>query len=237
MMRSVLGSRASIGGVLGSGRGSAAADWWLSGGVLAANAIAVYQPIGAASLAASYTNLANPGTYTAAPGTAPTFAAATGWTFNGSTQYLTTGVVTSSADWSLIIRFSEKSSTNQRALLGAVKTVPSIIRGIQISMDAAVSNTIFYANGGTAYVETAPRLSSGVLCVAGKSAYRNGTFDATIEAGANVPPLALYIGAANVNTLAVLHCNMQVQAIAIYNTTLSAAQVAAISSAMSALTG
>jgi hypothetical protein len=77
---------------------AAAVPWWLAGGVAAANAIAVYQPKGAADLAASYVNLANPGTYDAAPGTAPTFDAATGWTFNGSTQYLTTGV-TNGAAW------------------------------------------------------------------------------------------------------------------------------------------
>ena len=73
----VLGSRAAMGYVLGRGAG-AAAQWWLSGGVSAANCVAAYQPIGATSLAASYTNLANPGTYTAAPGVAPTFDAATG---------------------------------------------------------------------------------------------------------------------------------------------------------------
>ena len=39
-MRSVLGSGRSIGGVLGSGRGGAAADWWLSGGVSAAGGAA-----------------------------------------------------------------------------------------------------------------------------------------------------------------------------------------------------
>jgi len=37
--------------------------WWLSGGIAAANCVAAYQPKGAASLEASYVNLANPGTY------------------------------------------------------------------------------------------------------------------------------------------------------------------------------
>lgn len=53
--------------------------------------VAAYDAIGAASLADSYTNEANPGTYDAAPGTAPTWAYGTGWTFNGTTQYLTLG--------------------------------------------------------------------------------------------------------------------------------------------------
>ena len=68
--------------------------------------IAAYQPKGAADLAASYVNLITPGTYNAAPGTAPTFDAATGWTFNGSTQYLTTGVVPASG-YSMLVRVAD----------------------------------------------------------------------------------------------------------------------------------
>lgn len=68
--------------------------------------MAAYQPIGAASLAASYVNLASAGTYDAAPGTAPTFATATGWTFNGTTQYLTISpnALLGSASYSVIMR-------------------------------------------------------------------------------------------------------------------------------------
>lgn len=83
-------------GFLGGGIGpvalkrrAAAAGWWQVAGQTCA---AAYQPIGAASLAASYVNLANPGTYNAAPGVAPTLAAG-GWSFDGLTQYLTTGIV------------------------------------------------------------------------------------------------------------------------------------------------
>ena len=49
-----------------------------------------YQPKGAASLAASYFNLANPGTYNAAPGTAPSL----GQRLTGgrSTQLILSGV-------------------------------------------------------------------------------------------------------------------------------------------------
>lgn len=75
---------------------AAAASWWLAGGIDPANCIAAYRAKGAASLAASYDNLAAPGngladgTYDLTLGVAPTFDAATGWTFNGSTQWLTT---------------------------------------------------------------------------------------------------------------------------------------------------
>lgn len=49
---------------------------------------AAFQPIGAASLAASYVSLYNPTTWDAAPVVAPTFDAATGWEFDGATTYL-----------------------------------------------------------------------------------------------------------------------------------------------------
>ena len=233
----VLGARGAMGYVLGRGAGAAAAaDWWLSGGVSAANAIVAYQPKGSASLAASYTNLANPGTYNAVPSAVPpSFVSANGWGFNGSSQYVSSVAVPTSADWSAIIRFSGKTSTNARGLLGAVATSPSTVRGIEIAMDAVTVNTIFYANGANVYAEQSPRLSSGVLCVAGKSAYRNGTLDATIPTGTGVPAYALFIGAINVAGAPQLHCDMIVQAFALYNTTLSAAQVAAISAAMAAL--
>ena len=54
---------------------AAAAGWWV---VVGKTCIAAYQPKGAASLAASYVNLQQPGTYDAAPGVAPTWAAGGG---------------------------------------------------------------------------------------------------------------------------------------------------------------
>jgi len=61
-----------------------AIDWWLAGGINAANCIAAYQPIGAADYATSKVNLANPGTYDAYEGTAPDWSAVTGWTFDST---------------------------------------------------------------------------------------------------------------------------------------------------------
>jgi hypothetical protein len=91
------------------------ADWWLSGGISAANCIAAYQPKGAVSYAASKVNLANPGTYNATEGTAPAFDTAVGWTFNGTTMFLETGIVPdlSAQAWSVIVRSKNR---NERLL-------------------------------------------------------------------------------------------------------------------------
>ncbi len=46
---------------------AAASTWWDNNGAIS-GCVAAYQPKGAADLAASYVNLANSGTYNAAPG-------------------------------------------------------------------------------------------------------------------------------------------------------------------------
>ena len=237
MIRGVLGSRGGVGGVLGSGRGGAAAAWYLAGGVSAANCVAAYQAKGAASLAASYTNLANPGTYNAAPGVAPTFDTATGWTFNGSSQYLTTGVVpdATAQAWSMFIRFSNASGATNNYIAGCSDTVPNPdLVFFLISRPAA--STVFFANGANtaSYSSSA---TSGVLGFAGVTGYLNGSSVATIAAGgaANTRPSSIFMGANSFNASALAFFNGKIQAVAIYNVTLNAATVAAISAAMAAL--
>jgi len=89
--------------------GAVVTPWWLSGGIPAANCIAAFQPKGAASLAASYVNLASGGaTWDAAPGDAPGFNTATGWDFNGSSDYLIvgSGAIATAAPLSMVCRFN-----------------------------------------------------------------------------------------------------------------------------------
>ena len=232
MMRSVLGSRASIGGGLGSGRGAAAtADWWLSGGVSAANAIAVYQPIGAASLAASYTNLANPGTYDAAPGVAPTWASATGWT-SGGAAYLTTGVVPADGA-SMLVRYSV-NDTLDNAICGELVGPASGWFGFRFLGQLSPDVIRFYGNGGLGSAPYNSSVSNGVLGVAGTAGYINGISVITLVGVAGATGAIRLMGYYGAETR---YMQGSIQAFAIYDTALSAAQVAAISSAMSALTG
>ena len=231
-MNYVLGGR-TIGQVLGHSGGAAAVPWWLYGGVSAANAWAVYQPIGAASLAASYVNLANPGTYDAAPGTAPSFDTATGWTFSAaSRQYLTTGYTPANDQTcSMIIRYTDAATTG------------GILAGVQMSMGTAffgiqplrTGSVVGYFSGSTA-LTISPSLANGVLAIAGNRAYRNGSQETgTMPVGSGTFKTPIYIGRMSGNESYPYYLSCKIQAIAIYNTTLSAAQVAAISSAMAAL--
>jgi hypothetical protein len=221
---------------LGRAVASAGGDWFLAGGVSAANCVAAYKPLGAASLAASYVNLANPGTNDAAEGVAPAFAANTGWTFDGATTYLTTGVMPAGDQtWSVLVRYNNSSLDDNTILGGNV---------------SAESSASFYikAYGGDGFMraryvnsnDSEPHLVSGVYGFAGIQPYRDGTSEGAIEAGTAAAPIPdLYIGAVNLRgeetDEAVDFWSGSIQALAIYNTTLTADQVAAISTAMAAL--
>ena len=88
--------------------------WWDGNGTIS-GCVAAYQPIGAADLAASYSNKANPGTYDlsvkggyAAPG----FSSASGWTYSASGKILTTGITNPGAGWSAIARVVYNAGQN-----------------------------------------------------------------------------------------------------------------------------
>ena len=190
----------------------AVSPWWLSGGVSAANAIAVYQPKNAASQAASYTNLTGNATYNTSSINFPTWSAASGWIFNGTTQYLDTSIIVSAVTWSVIIRFSDRVRTVAELLTGARITN----RSFQIGFDT-VADTVFYGHGGNASLNVAPRITSGVLAISNKATYRNGVSDGTIAAGTTLDALPLYIGAYNQGNNAQLRIQANVQAYAVYD--------------------
>ena len=226
-----LGGRGVMGLGLGRSAVSAAAvPWWLAGGVAAGNAVAVYQPKGAASLAASYVNLANPGTYDAAPGVAPTWASGTGWTFNGSSQYLTTGVLGTSAI-SLIIRFSDASGG--LITFGAAIEIGGPAKYILWRPRSNGNDRVIFLGTGEVRV-VGGALVSGAYGYAGTTVYYNSISDGTL-ASPTLPSLAIFIGALNFNGIPTQYGAIKVQAVAIYSATLTAPQVAAVSAAMAAL--
>lgn len=218
--------------------GGAAIPWYLSGGIAAANCLAAYTPKGAASLAASYDNNAAPGngladgTYDAAPGVAPTWAAGTGWTLNGTTQYLTTGglVPTNNQSWSLIGRFANFTGTSWRSLVGC-----SWGSWVGLALQEFSDNLISYWNGsyrksGTMWP------AAGIVAVAGTQGYLNGAPDgAAIAAGAGVNTRQLFLGCMNNAGSAVSFFTGSIYAVAVYNAALSLAQVGAVTTAMAAL--
>ena len=209
-------------------RQAAVAPWWLAGGVAVANAVAVYKPIGAASLAASYVNLANPGTYDAAPGTAPTFDPATGWTFSGS-QYLTTGVVPTSG-FSVLCRFSNATGLSSHAPFGVSFSAGN--QRFYIRVREAANRRYAY---GTSTLLVAGSLTSGVVALAGNSAYLNGLSDGIVVSSWTNTAIPFTIGAENTGSTRQAWYVGDVFAFVAYTTTLTGPQVAAVSAAMAAL--
>lgn len=207
------------------------AGWWLSGGIAPSACVAAYQPKGAASLAASYTNRANPGTYNAAPGTAPSFAAATGWTFSsGSSQYLVTGVTPANdQSWSWIVRWTTAGAT--ACLFG----VRDALGTASFQFYPQVYGSMIYSNAG-AYTQGSVTRTSGVNAAAGNTAYNNGVSEGTLTTVGGAVWGDIYLGARNLTgTGAEQFASGTIAALAIYNVTITAAQVAALTTAMNAL--
>lgn len=202
----------------------AGGDWW---DVAGATCVAAYAAKGAADLAASYINLANPGTYNAAPGVAPTWDATNGWTFNGSTQYLTAGVVpVTDQTWSALVRFSDRSNNNSTPFY--------VSSGSGKNFYVGYFSGYYVGNGGEKSLGSPP--NDGVFGFAGATAYVNGIASiGAIPASSGVTTYPLYIGAGNNNGSLLFAFAGKIQALAIYSTTLSAGDVASLTTAMNDL--
>jgi len=229
-----LGSRYGIQGALGRSvkRAGSANTWWDLNGTLS-SCIVAYQAKGAASYAASKVNLANAGTYNATDdGTNyPAWNTSTGWTFDGSNDYLNTNIKAGSTSWSYIIKFSNSGADYYRRWWGARDGAS----GNQVGLENRAGNTSFYVMNGSDAVNqtsiTADDLSAGWLAICANKFYAaSGVKNNNLTQG-TLPDLFLYIGKANnLNPKSIA-----VQAFAIYNEEISAANIASIGAAMAAL--
>lgn len=209
-----------------------ASGWWDDNGAIS-GCVAAYRAIGAASLAASYSNLQSPGTFDASPGVAPTFSAATGWTFNGTTQYLTTGITPANTQaWSLLVRFSNGPTASTQCLIGSSASGGAAPYFLLFPYWAGGLNGL-YGNGN--YRAFLTGLTSGVIGFGGNQSYQNGSaVGATIPSNAGTIP-AIYIGARNTNGTMEYPISAKVQAVVIYSSVLTAGNVATLTTAMNAL--
>jgi len=137
---------------------------------------AVYQPIGAPSAVDALLNVAHDhrsvGKYTATPGVLPTWNAATGHTYNGTTQYLKTGIIPT-AGFSAIATFwlGNAPAGDYPIQFGSSGTGATFA----VVPYRGGENKRSYANGGA--VLLAPALSRNAkhtMGIAGASGYLNG---------------------------------------------------------------
>jgi lysophospholipase L1-like esterase len=199
--------------------------WWLAGGINPLNAIAAFQPFGANSLAESYINLTSPGTHDAVMATSDPILIA-GWKFLAS-GYLTTDIIPATG-WSMICRYSNVLATGG-CLAGEFKA------GAYFDLYPNQSGgSVVYGSGGNLTVT--PELLEGDLCIAGNKGYRNGVAESgTASAWTVSADHGIYIGCNDSNGAKANAIQASIQALAIYNTTLSAAQVLAVHNALAAL--
>ena len=209
--------------------GAVAGDWWdpNNDGLCV---WAAYQPKGAANLAASYVDLSGNGNNTG-PGVAPTWDAVNGWKFDGATQYLvTTFVPALDQSQSAIVQYTTVTA-GDCSLCQCRGGVGNRNFGLQPWRIAG--GAVGYGNGLVS--PGVPQLLAGNLAVAGDKGYRNGALDFNgILAWSDTAP-AMWIGARNNVGVADFFLPGYIQALAIYDCTLTGPQVAAVAAAMAAL--
>ena len=220
---------------LGMGMGGST-PWYAANGIDPSSIQGIYVAKGAASLAASYSNLANPGTNDLTVGVAPTFNTATGWTFNGTSQYLN-AMTGAGFTWSAVIRYSGATNlASSPSVFGSQNNTST--RGFYISLvGTGGSQGIKYTNGAIGSAVAPTPAASGVIGIGGNQGYKNGTADgSTLSDGTGNAVSRLYIGALNyADIIPITYYAGNILAAAFYNTTLTAAQMLAVSTAMAAL--
>lgn len=213
----------------------AGGDWWLAGGISAANCIAAYQAKGAASYAASKVNLVNAATYALTDGVStwyPTWAAETGWTFdlrNSSGCEHLISTITPTSTWTVIFRYSAGASAGH-----AFGTTNDDNKSFLIEIYNGYDRFYQATGNATAYTQTA----AGVFALAGVYGYRNGSLIATVADNQSVNyQYPFFVGCTNVRGSMEVNGGFlgDIYAIAFYNTTLTGTQIAALTTAMNAL--
>jgi len=217
---------------LGGGR----SPWYRAGG--APVPVAAYQPKGAASLAASYVNLANPGTYDAAAGPTPATLAANGWSFAGTNESVIT-TYTPTMPITVCIRFVPATFAGYRALVGHVgsgsgyyEILTYDVTGLPLLAKSNVINIGVATNPATVSVSNVVAVSyngSGAW-----SWYKNGAADGSGTNAQTFGAAAMAFGVGRTIT-PLTPFSGTIAAIAIYSSVLTADQVAAVSAAMAAL--
>lgn len=174
-------------GMLGGGSD---VTWYLDSGISPSDVVAVYDPISATSLANSYKNVHNPSMHEAVVGNLPpSWQPGLGWLGEKATQYLITDIVAANG-WSAIGRFENCIADVNKTMFGSYGGNSTYFI---LQPKVVGANNHYYLNGGLS-AGIVPRLSSGVMAIAGQSGYLNGSLEtSTIGnwSGTNTRPIYL----------------------------------------------
>ena len=217
-----------------------ASDWWLSGGISAANCDFAFRAKGAADYAASKVNLANPGTYNASNGAAYPSWSSAGWAFTyANSEYLDVSGL-ASGDRPITYIFSLKIgsvSLSQNHAIVSTNTNGALI----IMHDTYFDNaTLRRLNGAeivttNRYILTADEYDIVALvwyADGSWKSYINGVEDKTGTQTTAVSSGTVRIGTPVQGGMTAMDGTLA--SIARYNTSLTPTQIASLSSAMAA---
>ena len=221
--------------LLSGGLAAAVAATWWDPDSEGLSVWAAYAAKGAADLTASYTDVSGEG-HDAGVGVAPTWNSSDGWIFNGTTQYLTTTFVgETNQSQSMIVQFSNGASSAAGYLCGSTGPATSGSLPMFHILSSYTNGNHYYRNGAAA-AGVAGSITSGNLAIAGTQGYHNGAADGgALGADGTTPWYAPYIGGQNKLSIGQDFYACYIQALAIYDTALTAGQVSAIATAMAAL--
>jgi len=132
---------------------------------------------------------------------------ATGWTFDGTTQYLTTGVNPAST-WSFLLRMSDGTA--------ATKYIAGIVATNQTFLFIHTSGAVLFYNNTTPSggISSSGAPGADVLAIAGVNAYRNGVLVSGTMPGTAQATSGIEIG----RVTGANYFPGKIQAVAIWNT-------------------
>ena len=222
-----LGSRYGIQGALGRSvkRAAAGGTWWDLNGTIT-SCVAAYQPKGAASYAASLTDLSgNSNDATEVSGSEPGWGASTGWTFNGS-QHLKS--VNDTVCVFIRMAFTGTKS-NENKLWGVTGAADCYI-GTLDAISWAICN---YESSRKTFNTT---VTSGVIGYSGSIPYVDGSaIGSGLGSGGYAYPCGIGTCLTKAGAVYTARWVGSIQAIGVYNAVLDSTQVGNLSTAMAAL--
>ncbi len=198
--------------------------WYLAGGIPAENCLRAYQPMLADDLADSYINLVNPGTGNIVQVGAPGWDLANGWTGNGTSSSLRTGLTGASGYKSVAIRFSN-------AAAGALKALFATADSFEFyCMPNNTWSGDFFSAGFENEQADAGGRTEGIVIFTGQKIYFDGE-DIGLTYNVFTPPAGeVYL----LSMAASYYGNMSIQAAAFYDIDITP-YVTQLNSAMGAI--
>ena len=209
---------------------SSASTWWDLNGTIT-SCVAAYQAKGAASYAASLTDLSG-NSNDATEGNAPDWDVTNGWKFvKTNNDYLKTGIIPAD-NYSVAFRYSD--AVNEATFeLSSLKNTPN---NCYFELNASISANMRFLYGDKAMTISGGYKLNGIMVMTSAAGYYNGEKVGEIPAYTwNGTTYEVIIGGRNTNGNIGNYANVYVQAAAIYSGTLTPTQVGNLTTAMNAL--